>query len=189
MRIIIIHGSRTYLLKPRWVKNLTLYLAKKLVHETPSFNYATNFREYLSKKGIKAEVFRWNAGISLPNIKRASLKLSDYLKKQKESIILFGKSNGGNIAQLAKKPSNVIKIVQVATPNLRKKYKSNVKITNIYSKSDILQKIGCLINSPIRGSRILKGKNAENIFIPHKDHQQLNKENMFDFYYKQIIKK
>ena len=190
MEIIIVHGSRTYLEKPKWLKKITYKIASYFLNEAPSYKYAYEFRDYLRKKGYKAEVFRWSGSIWLWGIKRASERLNNFIAKKKE-VILFGKSNGGLIAQFSalKSDKGILKIVQVASPNLSKKYLGKIPIVNIYSNSDKTQGRGIFLHSITtfkKGSRILEGKNVKNIQSNLNNHKEFNHKKIFDFYYRFI---
>lgn len=192
MEVIIIHGSRIYLEKPKWLRTISYKLAKYFCKESPSFDYAYNFRDYLKKKGIKSKVFEWGGGIWLKDIKKTSAKLDELLKTKKNKIILFCKSNGGLIAQSSslEQKTKIKKIVQVASPNLSKKYSGEVPIINIYSETDKTQRNGIMLHSLLtlqRGSRVLEGKNVKNVVVSGNNHKDFNEKKMFDFYY-QFIK-
>ncbi|NCO96756.1 MAG: hypothetical protein COY38_00350 [Candidatus Aenigmarchaeota archaeon CG_4_10_14_0_8_um_filter_37_24] len=191
MEVIIIHGSRTYLEKPRWLKIISYKLASYFCKELPSFDYAYNFRDYLKKKGIQSEVFEWSGSIWLMNIKKTSVKLNELLKTKKKKVILFCKSNGGLIAQFSslEHKDKIKKIVQVASPNLSKKYFGKVPIVNIYSETDKTQRNGIILHSLLtfcKGSRILEGENVKNVLVHGNNHKDFNKKKIFDFYYQFI---
>jgi hypothetical protein len=191
MEVIIIHGSRTYLEKPRWLKKVSYKLASYFCKESPSFDYAYNFRDYLKKKGIKSEVFEWGGSIFLRDIKKTSGILDKLLESKEEKVILFCKSNGGLVAQFSslRYKKKIKKIVQVASPNLSKRYFGKVPITNIYSETDKTQGNGIILHSLLtfkKGSRVLEGKNVKNVLVNGNNHKDFNKKKNFDFYYQFI---
>ncbi|MBM3247205.1 hypothetical protein FJZ17_01520 [Candidatus Pacearchaeota archaeon] len=189
MKVIIIHGSKTYFGKPN-KRNLTYLLAKKMIGTDPNFNYAKQIKDYLIKNKVKCRIFYWGGDIWLWRIKKEANKLAQEIKKAKQPVIIFAKSNGGIIAQLASKRTNLIKkIVQIGCPNLSIKPLSKTKIINVYSKEDNIQRRGIILNSILnlsRGSRTLKGNNVKNIILRDINHRDFNSKKMFDFYYKLI---
>ncbi len=191
MEVIIIHGSKTYLNGSQWIRRLSYKIASCFSEEVPSFNYVYKFKNYLQRKGIKAEVFRWSGNIGLSDIKEASKRLNKILVKKKK-VILFGKSNGGLISQFSamKNEEKILKIVQVGTPNLSKNYAGNIPLVNIYSNSDKMQRNGIILYSALRfkrGSRKLFGEQVKNIVMNLNNHKDFNHKKIFDFYYKYII--
>lgn len=191
MKVIIIYGSKTYVEKPSWLKGITYKISTYLCNGKPSYDWAYNFKKYLVKKGIKAEVFKWNGEIWLRDIREASERLVKLLKKKKGKVILFCKSSGGLIAQLAipKCRDKISKIIQIATPNLSKDYSEKIPIINIYSKLDKLQRNGILLYSFLKlrkGSRFLEGVPVENKIFNNFSHRDFNSKKMFKLYYRFI---
>ncbi|MFH1566061.1 MAG: hypothetical protein ABIB98_02560 [bacterium] len=192
MEVIIIHGSRIYLEKPKWLRAISYRVARYFCKEAPSFDYAYDFRDYLKNKEIISEVFEWSGGIWLKDIKKTSARLDELLKTKKNKVILFCKSNGGLIAQFSslEQKTKIKKIVQVASPNISRKYSGKVPIINIYSETDKTQRNGIVLYSLLtfqRGSRVLEGKYIKNVVVNGSSHEGFNEKKLFNFYY-QFIK-
>jgi hypothetical protein len=187
MKVIVIHGSKTYFGKPSY-KNLTYLLARKIIGEDPTHKYADDMRDSFIKKGLKSEVFYWNGDIFLWKIKKAAEKLAEDINKKRVPVIIFAKSNGAILAQFASMKTNLIKkIVQIGAPNLSKHSKIKIPLINIYSPIDNIQRRGIILNSIFNfsmGSRKLEGTNVQNIILNGKNHRDWNNKKMFGFYYK-----
>jgi hypothetical protein len=192
MKLILIHGSKVYFGKPS-NKNLTYLIAKKIIGADPTHKYIDELKRYFLKKGLNSEVFHWNASIWLWKIKKEAYKLAELVDEKGVPVVIFAKSNGGVIAQLASAKTNLIKkIVQVGTPNLSKISKLKIPIVNIYCPNDDIQRGGIIINSIFNlsiGSKVLKGRKVKNTILKSKNHRDLNSKNMFKFYYELVKKK
>jgi len=193
MEVVIIHGSKTYLDGPKWFRKLTYRIASCFCSESPSFRYVYDFKKFLEKRKIKAEVFRWSGSIALTEIKKASGDLEKFLKRKKK-VILFGKSNGGLISQLfvTKNKNKISKIVQIGTPNLSNRYTMDTPLVNVYSSRDNMQRNGIFLYSILRrnrGARRLIGNFVKNVEMKLEQHRDFNDEKFFDFYYKLIVGK
>lgn len=168
-------------------------------------DWANKLKTFLKNdSNLKVEIFGWNGGVSRTfSLKPASKKLVKLIKvreKQYDSIILFCKSAGGIIGELAIETydgNKIHKIIFVATPHrYRNLYlSSRIGITNIYSISDYYQTLGNIfLNFGFGTKRI---KNGHNIEISGLNHSQLNhninfiykgrKTKLFDFYKKIIL--
>jgi hypothetical protein len=150
------------------------------------------------------EQFEWSGGISeIFSIIPAAKKLAKILNENKDrpEIVIFGKSLGGRIGELAIKYSgnqkNVSKLIFVATPHRLQNinFPKTIKIINIYSDADnYLRFANKVLYLNFKQS---KRSNAQNINIPCVRHSEFNKDKpvvlngrkttVFDIYRKTII--
>ena len=150
---------------------------------------------------IDTVLFDWPGRINYKkDLLPASKKLLNIIKKYKkyDSVYIIAKSFGGtllieNFAEL-EKLKNIKNIVLIATPN-NKMQTTKLSVTNIFSKSDILEKIGGLYLYGCKFGYSLK--NANTVELIKFKHGQFNKNiaviyndkkiNLFNLYYKLIF--
>lgn len=186
MKIILIHGSKNYIQKPKWIRAISKAISKKLFGRiTPK--YMDFFEEFLKKKDYEVEQFKWSGSLKISDIREEAKKLHRELKKE-EDILIFAKSNGGLLAQYALLGLNH-KLIQIATPNIQSK--TELQIINIYSNTDKIQKAGIkyyqLLTGHV-GSRKMYGEHVRNISMDGLNHDDFDKEEKYKTY-EDIIKK
>ena len=152
---------------------------------------------------IDAKVLYWSGGLTnLLSFRPACKKLIKLINDSKsyDQIILFGKSFGGKIAEMAVRKlgsANIAELVYVATPHKMPKVDipDSIKIINIYSKADILVNFGNKFYYWGRGVNDLE--NAQNISLDNIRHSDFNenmiveyqgeKTRLFDLYRRLIL--
>lgn len=138
------------------------------------------FADYVrSKTKYDAEVFRWNPGLTKRSALRpAAANLAELLKSKDDygHVVLFSKSFGGIVAQLALeqlKEETPQKLIYVATPhrNPNPALPKEIEVINVYSKEDRLARRANLI---LHFSRVLELDGRVNIEIAGLRHSDFN---------------
>ena len=192
--IVIIPGSKT---KESNLPLLRSLLKRFYAHfgiEVEEDHWIEPLRSHLASTQANTMVFEWTGGISLRSARKAAQDLQEVLRTRGEQeVILFGKSLGGTIAELAAQDTRlpIKRVIAVATPHSRfTKSPSSIELINIYSPADnYLRLAGRILffgfgTLPVRGAR--------NISLPGLRHSDFNhnldveyedrKQKLFDFY-------
>ena len=146
-------------------------------------NYSVSLPVWLTKKTFacdKIVTLPWKENINplskIGAIERLEKMIEAY--KKEYEIILVGTSLGGDIVlETAEniKGSNIKSVFLIGSINESRNINlKKVKVFNIVSNNDTLEKIGIEIFAPISGSVILKGKRVKNIVLSGLRHDQLH---------------
>jgi len=143
----------------------------------------TDLKTYLQQNtSFEVLVFPWSQGISdIFSVKSAAQALAHIIKENKSrpEIVLFGKSLGGRVAELAAKYAdyqpNISKLLYVATPHSAKHgdFPKTIERVNIYSSADNYVRFANIILYFNFTKTDLHG--AQNIVIPNVRHSMFNK--------------
>lgn len=199
--IVIVPGSKT---KASSSKLVTRFLRRAYryfgVDTENDNNWVNELRGVLLKDELSTDVqiFRWSGGITrILSLNRAADDLLLLLSaKSYEEVVLFCKSLGGVVGEIAaKKYNRKIKIIEIATPHSPFERRiSEAEIINIYSPQDNYLKLCNKVLYCGFGKNTLT--RACNIALPNIGHSLFNKNieinyqnreiRLFEFY-KQII--
>ena len=180
--VIIVPGS-----KPK-----TVPLARPLIRRCYAFlgvdesdngeTWAHDLREYLHEHGgVDTTIFTWTGGIGAAAIARAARRLATFIGAHTgyRSIVLFGKSVGGLVAERALLGGgefpNVTRLIYVAAPHPspRVRLPSRIRLTNIYSPQDRMLRLANTVICKGRGTLVIEG--AEDVRLDRVTHSGFNR--------------
>ncbi len=175
--VVIIPGAETK--SPKFLKWLTSPFYKYYGVNTEDDHWTENLSDYLRlHHGIHSEVFHWGGGISEASLHAAAIRLIWFLETIPDTeVILFTKSLGGNVADIALELGHlhVKKIIYVAVPhhNFSKRHLRKIPFINIFSQDDNYLDLAINVLYWGKGSKELPG--AENIILEKVRHSDFNK--------------
>ena len=175
--VIIIPGSQP---KQPWLIGGLLERAYRYFRvEMGPDDWAFELAEHVRDGDTDAEVFFWSGGITETlSLRPAAQQLGDIVRARSPhytSIILFGKSLGGIVAEIAagREPSKIRKLIYVSTPHRSSSVRlSDVDIINIHSHEDAYVTLANRLLYLGLGKKKLS--NARNVEIPHMGHSEFN---------------
>lgn len=178
MKIIIIPGIKSVRSSNSLIQWFIL-LGYRLLRLKPDYDSknASEFKKYLESRFSDAEVqiFSWRRKFF---IKRAILPASKQLQEEiSKNTILIGHSAGGLVTKYFLEKyvgSDVIGCIVVGVPHNTKTFsEKNIRITNVFSNSDILSRIGSIILRKTSWVQRVSGKNVSNICFENIGHNEL----------------
>lgn len=178
--VIIIPGSKVKN-PPFSSKLVTKYCSYFGIDQHGDHLFNSLKKNIQQQTNFDVEIFEWSGGITeILSIKPAARNLAQVIKKNKDrsQIIIFAKSLGGRIGELAIKYThyqpNIAKMIYVASPHSSpcKKMPKFIKIINIYSPADnYIRFANKILYLNFKKPRLT---NAQNIVLQNLRHSAFN---------------
>ena len=180
--VVIVPGS-----KPK-----TVPLARPLIRRCYAFlgvdesdngeTWALDLQAYLHEHGdVDTTIFSWTGGIGPASIARAARRLAAFIAAHAgyRSIVLFGKSVGGLVAERALLGGgefpNVTRLIYVAAPHPSRRVRlpARIRLVNIYSPQDRMLRLANTVICRGRGTLVIEG--AEDVRLDRVTHSGFNR--------------
>lgn len=139
--VVIIHGSRTPEPSSIFLRKLFVRFYSYFGIEPGPDLWLEPLRSTFADAGVEAIVFKWSGGTSWFAIRKAVHELREMLMMRSEdSIVLFGQSLGGTIAERVARDTRlpIRRVIAVVTPHSRfmRNLPPRIEHFNLYSPSD-----------------------------------------------------